>query len=323
MHSDSPVVSVIVLTYNQENYIRQCIESVLSQETEYPFEVILGEDMGTDSTREICKQYAAEDDRIILPDREKNLGVTMNWVRCVQQARGKYVMSIGGDDFWHNFEKIQMQVEFMEKHPECVICHTDKNILYTRTNKLIRDFNRCKGINPPEGRIQKEVVAGREHIAAGTMCIRRDMIVRHLPFELFEREQFPCEDWPTIVILSAYGDVRYIPVSTITYRIGQESVLNQRDYDKIRRYWKQSGNMTRVMHELFPKELGPYEDEPYFTQYVNHSLLKAAYVNNDYESAQGFARLDPSKGLAPKMARSKMTFQLFRGWELFKSFFNY
>lgn len=321
MSSVDPLVSVIVLTYNQENYIRQCIDSILSQETDYPFEVILGEDMGTDSTREICRQYAAKENRIILPDREKNLGVTMNWIRCVQQAKGKYVMSVAGDDYWHNPEKIQIQAEFMEKHPECVICHTDKNILYTGTNKLVRDFNRTKGIIPPEGRIQKEVIAGREHIAAGTMCIRRDMIEEKLPFEIYEREQFPCEDWPTIVILSAFGDVRYIPVSTLTYRIGQESILNQRNYDKIRRYWKQSGNMTRVMHDLFPKELGPYEDEPYFTQYVNISLLRAAYANNDYESARNFASMDPSKGLASIMAKRKITFQLFRGWKLVKSFF--
>ena len=321
MHPESPIVSVIVLTYNQENYIRQCVDSVLSQKTEFPFEVILGEDMGTDSTREICKEYAAKDNRIILPDREKNLGVTMNWVRCVQQARGKYVMSVGGDDFWHNPEKIQIQVEFMEKHPDCVICHTDKDIFYTRTHRLVRDFNRTKGITPPEGRIQNDVVAGREHIAAGTMCIRRDMLEAHLPFDLYEQEQFPCEDWPTIVILSAFGDVRYIPVSTLTYRIGQESVLNQRDYERIRQYWKHSGNMTRVIHELFPQELGPYQDEPYFTQYLNHSLLMAAYANKDYESAQVFARLDPSKGLASRMARRRITFRLFRGWKLVKSIF--
>ena len=83
-----PVVSIIILTYNQERFIRQCIESVLSQRTTYPYEIIIGEDMGTDRTRAICKQYADDYPQVILPDRETNLGVTMNWIKCVELASG-------------------------------------------------------------------------------------------------------------------------------------------------------------------------------------------------------------------------------------------
>ena len=314
-----PVVSVIILTYNQERFIRQCIESVLSQRTTYPYEIIIGEDMGTDRTRAICRQYADDFPQVILPDRETNLGVTMNWIKCVEMASGDYIMALGGDDYWHNTNKIQIQVDFMEAHPECVICHTDYNVLNNNTGRLVKGLNSHKKVTPPEGMIQKEVVSGNGHVAAGTMCIRKDLIDKYIPFKLYEDEHFPCEDWPTIAILSAYGEVRYIPISTLTYRMGQESILRKTDYNKIREYWALNSNMARVIHELFPKELGPYEDEEFFSEYVNHSLLLAAYHNKDYESACVFAKRDPQKSLASKMTRNRITFFLYRIWRTVES----
>ena len=60
MNSVTPVISVCVQTYQHKNYIRQCLDSVLSQKTNFPFEIILGEDDSTDGTREICLEYAAK-----------------------------------------------------------------------------------------------------------------------------------------------------------------------------------------------------------------------------------------------------------------------
>lgn len=320
---DTPLVSVIILTYNQENYIRQCIDSVLSQKTDYPIEVIVGEDMGTDKTREICKQYTITDKRVLLPDRKENLGVTRNWISCVRQARGKYIMSLGGDDYWHNQEKIQIQADFMEAHPECVICFTDSDILYINTGKRVRSVMHAKKMSPLEGRIQrKDALGGRVYIPAGTMCIRRDMIEKHLPYDVYEKENFPCEDVPTVVILCGYGEIRYLPVSTWTYRVGQESLTNLRDYNKIRKYWMSCSNMYRALHELFPKELGPFEDEAFFVSNVNHALLMAAYENNDYESARFFAKSDPRKGLSAKLANNVISFKMYRIWKRIRMSFN-
>ena len=276
--------------------------------------------MGSDKTRVICKEYADKNPMISLPERERNLGVTMNWIECIKQARGKYIMTIGGDDFWHNTDKIQIQVDYMEQHPECVLCHTDYNTLYEKTGKLVKSTNLVNRVIPPVGMIQKEVISGKEHISAGTMCIRKDMILKHIPFDIYEKEHFPCEDWPTIAILSAFGEIHYLPISTHTYRTGQESILNKRNYDSIRSYWAQSNNMARVIHNLFPKELEPYKDEPYFSCYVNHALLIAAYENNDFKSAHLFAKNDPQMGIAANMAKNAFSFQIYRFWRYFKHF---
>ena len=84
--------------------------------------------------------------------------------------------------------------------------------------------SRGKNIFPPEGQIQNEVIAGKECIKAVTMCIRKETLLRYCDFDKWIELGFPREDWPILFIISAYGDINYIPISTATYRVGQESI---------------------------------------------------------------------------------------------------
>ena len=305
------MITVCIITYNQENWIRQTLDSILTQKTEYPFEVIIGEDWGADGTRAICEEYAAKYDNVRMAVSEHNLGVTANWVNCIHQGSGKYIMSCAGDDFWHNPNKIQLQVDFMEAHPKCVICHTDIDEFNVKTGGLTPNYKQKSGIIPPEGYIQKEVLQGKEFVSAVTMCIRRDMFERFIPVDKYIELGFPREDWPTLLILSAYGEVRYLPVSTATYRVGQESITRTSDYDKIIRRAQQDKLMTEYLYTLFP-EWGPFEDGPYFDNIGYHNALLAAYRNKDYESAHEFAKKDKFSSWAKHMACTKSTFELFR-----------
>lgn len=305
------MVTVCVVTYNQERWIRQTLDSILAQETESPFEVIIGEDHGTDGTRAICREYADKYDNIILLPETENLGVTANWIRCLQAGTGKYIMTCAGDDWWHNPKKIQMQVDFMEAHPECVVCHTDIDEYNENTSHTMHNVKKTHGIVPPEGSIQKEILAGKEHISAVTMCIRREVFEKYVPYDEFARRHFPREDWPTLLILSAHGDIRYIPVSTATYRIGQESITRTSNYEKVIRRAQEDMEMTKYLYTLFP-EWGPFRDEPYFATLGYHNALHAAYRNNDYEAAHEFAQKDTLGKWATRMACSRLTFYLFR-----------
>jgi glycosyltransferase involved in cell wall biosynthesis len=118
-----PLVSVKIITYNHEKYIAQCFEGVLMQKTDFPIEIIVGEDCSTDRTREIVVEYQKK-----YPDRIKailsptNLGGFQNVLQVSQACRGKYHASCEGDDYWIDPLKLQKQVNFMETHPECTMC---------------------------------------------------------------------------------------------------------------------------------------------------------------------------------------------------------
>jgi len=308
------MVSVVVCTYNQEQWIGKTLDCILAQETEYPYEIVIGEDKGTDGTLTICKNYADRVNseersvKIRVLDRPKNLGLAGNFADCVQQSKGKYVMICDGDDYWQNPNKMQMQVDFMEAHPECVACHTGSDTLHENTGKIIPYSAGRKGY-VPEGMIQKEIIEGKENVVCSTLCLRRETLLMYLPFEKFA--SFPCDDWPMLVIISAYGEIRYLPVSTTTYRVGQTSLTNQKNYDSIRRFWEKSKAMTAYMYELFPS-LGEFKDGPYFDTYVYHPLLMAAYINNDYSSAHEFAKKDPKKRISTLCAKMWFTFKIYR-----------
>lgn len=305
------IISIIILTYNQEKWIEQTIESILNQRTNYKYEIIIGEDLGTDNTRNICKRYVDKYDNIFLAEQYKNLGVVGNFINCLKQSSGKYVMLCAGDDYWHNPDKLQLQVDYMESHPNCVICHTDINLLNEHRGNIIQEYNKNNNITPPEGKIQKDIIAGKEFIRAVTMCIRKDTLIRHCDFDKWVELGFPREDWPMLFILSAYGDINYIPIPTATYRVGQESITNTLSYDKIKKRYQKDKIMTEYLYTLFP-DLGEFKDGWWYDTHVYHSLLVAAYHNNDYKSAKEFAKKDPTKSLSKKCASNRLSFQLFR-----------
>lgn len=305
------MVTVVVCTYNQEKWIRQTLDSILAQQTNYPYEVIIGEDNGTDGTRAICKEYADKYENVKLLPSTENLGVTANWIRCVQAGTGKYIMGCAGDDYWHNPKKIQLQVDFMEAQPECVVCHTDIDELHERDGSIHNNVMQSQGITPPEGKIQKEIFAGNAYVTAVTMCVRREVFEKFVPYDEFARRRFPREDWPTLLILAAHGEIRYLPVSTATYRVGQESITRTSNYETIIKRAQQDKAMTEYLYSFFP-EWGPFEDGPYFDNIGYHNALLAAYRNNDYRSAREFAKKDRYPTKATRMAKTWLTFKLYR-----------
>lgn len=309
-----PLVSVLLITYNQQDFIAQAIESVLMQKVNFPYEIIIGEDLGPDKTRAICEEYATKYDFIHVLPRTKNLGVAGNWCDCALHAEGKYMMMLDGDDYWTDPNKMQMQVDIMESHPECVICHTNNDILYMNTG-TIKPSNKH---DVPEGMILNEVMEGHEQMTSSTICLRAESVKKHIQFDMYVKEDFPCEDWPTITILSAYGEIRYLPQSTTVYRVGQASITNEVNYDKIRRYWQRTKHMTECIYKLLP-ELGEFEDGPYFDRYMYNALLNAAYENNDYRAAKEYAKKNPNqKRLATRCAKCWLAFKLYRLYHLRK-----
>lgn len=110
---NSVYVSVAMPTYNQKAYIRDAIEHVLRQKTTFPFELIIGEDRSTDGTRDIVSSYQEENPDIIrVVTSNSNVGAAANNRRILETCRGKYIAFCDGDDYWHDLEKLQKQVDF-------------------------------------------------------------------------------------------------------------------------------------------------------------------------------------------------------------------
>lgn len=126
------VVSIFMLTYNQEQCITQTIESVLMQKTNFYFQLVIGEDCSTDATRSICEKFARDFGATIklLPSPEKNIGLIANYMRTIAECDGKYIAICDGDDYWIDELKLQKQVDFLEGNPKYSIVYTAVKRLY-------------------------------------------------------------------------------------------------------------------------------------------------------------------------------------------------
>lgn len=142
-------VSVCVMTYNCDKYISQALDSILDQNVNFSYEIIISDDCSTDETVKIIKQYVDKYDFIRLNINKKNLGITKNCYLVRSLCKGKYICDIAGDDFWIDNNKMQKQYDFLERNKEVFfisgrikrhIIETDKYILYPSINETNKEF---------------------------------------------------------------------------------------------------------------------------------------------------------------------------------------
>lgn len=306
----TPLVSVRILTYNHEKYIAQTIESVLAQKCNFDIEIIIGEDAGSDFTREICIQYQQKyPEKIKLVLQDNNKGVMLNYRDVTSLCRGKYVAGCGGDDYWHNPNKLQLQVDYMESHPQCGVVHTDYDQLSSHTGKITLSYWALLKVHIPTGYIQQQVFKGELKICASTALVRKELYDKYIPLDKYIELKFPIEDWPTWVILSKYSEINYLPNSTATYRRGHESLTNLPTYDRLKQKYLQEKIMYKYICDLFPEDL-PFDDYGY-DSYLISLLLNLAYRKCDYESAKKYAKELMNrdyKNLKVKLTRNRLLF---------------
>jgi glycosyltransferase involved in cell wall biosynthesis len=164
---NKPLVSVCIITYNHAPYIAQTLDSVLAQKTDFPFEIVIGEDASPDSTRAICKEYEAKYPHIIrVLDTEKNMGVVPNFIRTAKACEGKYIAVLEGDDYWIDDYKLQKQAEILEEEDLCVMCFTGRKEYYEATDTY-------KIFNEPKGRYDVKDFAKETFFHLSTVLFRK------------------------------------------------------------------------------------------------------------------------------------------------------
>lgn len=218
-----PIVSVIVATYNQERTIGRTLDSILAQKTRYSFEIIIGEDASPDdSTRCICEDYANRwPDIIKLMPKAPNKGLLVNYRDCLAQSCGRYVASCAGDDWWHNENKIELQVGFLEENPDFVLSYSGAVVDSIDKGQIreVRVVKLDRGVNVFERLLKSNFVI------APTVCFRRD-VLPEIHFDEFVKRGYMAEDYPMWLIMSLYGRFYALDCATVTYTQATGSASN-------------------------------------------------------------------------------------------------
>ncbi|ENY3729151.1 glycosyltransferase family 2 protein [Enterobacter kobei] len=134
------LISVCCITYNQENYIDDCISSILQQKLPYNYEIIVGDDCSSDTTREKLKLWSLKfPGKITIIYNEKNLGPNGNILSVFKKAKGEYIAFCEGDDYWIDEYKLLKQYNALTRHPEAGFCF--HSAYMEQCNKRLKSFS--------------------------------------------------------------------------------------------------------------------------------------------------------------------------------------
>lgn len=185
---DSPVVSILILTYNSSEFIRESLDSVIAQEY-LNLQIIVSDDASSDGTQDILHEYLSNNPKIFTVNlNEKNIGITRNANIALSLCRGSFVAFHAGDDVMLP-GKINAQVQYFQRHSDCVLCYHNLEIFESTTGKVLGYYNGLR--NPPrEGTVRKLIAHGC-FVGGNSVMVRRDA----LPPEGYN-EKFPvASDW--------------------------------------------------------------------------------------------------------------------------------
>ena len=204
--------SVLLTTYNHEKYIAQALDSVLMQEANFDYEIIVLEDYSTDATRQILMGYQERyPAKMRLRLAERNECSNKPFADEFQAAPSRYVAVLDGDDYWTSPKKLQKQVDFLETHPECSLCFHNALRIYDHKNRAPIPYNSAH---------QKRIcnlqdIWQHNFIAGGTAMVRKDA-VGGVP-EWFYTSSYG--DWPLYLLCAQYGKIGYIDEILSVYRV--------------------------------------------------------------------------------------------------------
>ena len=215
-------VTVLVTTYNHEKYIAQALDSVLMQETDFDFEIVVLEDCSTDATRDILSAYKRDHaDKIRLWLAERNRRSNKTFAKEFRAAPSPYIAILDGDDYWTSPEKLQKQVEFLESHPECALCFHNALRVYEDESRAQLPYN---------SEDQKEIsvledIWEHNFIAGCTPLVRKD-VLGSFPEWYYN---LLWGDWPLYILCAQHGKIGYIDEIFGVYRVHRAGLWSRLD----------------------------------------------------------------------------------------------
>ena len=284
---ENPLVSVVIPSYNRSETVAQTIGSIVNQKCDFAFEIIIGDDCSTDNARQVLLEYQKKYPTLIkLLFYEQNIGLGANWATCVKHCRGKYLANCDNDDYWHNPNKLQFQVDFLETNLEYGVVHTDFRNHNRITGKIQEVKVSDKELIKP---LQLTIFTGKYQFCNATMMYRKELIDKYIHLEDYIKHQFTLQDWNTWVILAKYTEFYCLPLSTATFGVETDSITRPATYDKIISRFNKEKECYRYVCGLFPTEL--IYNENAYDIYVNSVLLNLAYKRAEYKQVRKIAKI--------------------------------
>lgn len=246
-----PVVSILCTVYNKAPWIEQTLESFMTQETDFPVEILVVDDASTDSSWERIQAFQAKyPDHVVIFSNAVNQGIAKTWVELCAKASGKYIARCDGDDFWLDPHKLQKQVDLLEANPDSAWSNTDFDI-YDETGQFVSAAGFESGTIPLADSYEK-MLATRGFTMASTWLVERELMLAvnqcldlstaddtfNLQLELFQRTK-----------------LSYLPEATVAYVVNTGSDSRPRTYAEQKERFEKLLETQKAYVRRYPDQL--------------------------------------------------------------------
>lgn len=227
--ANSPIiVTICCMTFNHENYIRDCLEGFIMQRTQFPFEVLIHDDCSTDGTTEIIKEYEIKYPEIIkviyqTENQYTKIGFSGIFELMHMQAQGKYIALCEGDDYWIDPYKLNKQIEFLEDNPACGLIYTQAIVLHEDVGKDMKGWAKSATF--------EEILLGVNPVITPTSCYRKSLYKQYVK-EIQPDKKWKMADYPLWLYISFHNQVYFMDERTAVYRHLAESASHSSDIKK-------------------------------------------------------------------------------------------
>ena len=268
---EQPLVSICCITYNHAEYIRQCLDGFLMQNTSFSYEIIINDDCSTDGTTDVIREYEERYPTQIEPiyhvENEYSKGVRGMFVTyCFPKAKGKYIAMCEGDDFWIDPLKLQKQVDFMETNPDYSMCCSDAIIF---TNERTLDW--CRYNRSQQVPVKDIILGGGLFVQTASLLFKRTLIKA----EDYPEEARKCHvgDYPLQLFAALKGKVYWFAEKQVAYRYQSANSWTRRNlqfsFDKQLKDWQSELAMLDSM-DLLSSNI--------YTQYFTRRKIDFIYI---------------------------------------------
>lgn len=272
------LISVIVITYNQERTIGRALDSILRQRCHLPLEIIIGEDASIDNTRKICETYAERFPKMVkLMEKAPNKGIVDNYFDCLLTCKGKFIADCAGDDYWTDPEKLEKEVYILEREPDVTLVHTAWQYLDEQTGETLSAPPTLFPAPRTDGKKMLEAIITQVEQPVIHLCTslyRTSTILEAYREDthLFRDKSFQCEDLQVAFTMALRGKIAYLPDITLSYTIGDTSASNRNSPQKQFKFVLGATNLSHYLcekHQLRSENINRYFQRRVFALFMH------------------------------------------------------
>lgn len=254
-------LSVHILTYNSERYIKDALDSVIRQKTTFPFEIIIGDDASSDDTFNIIEKYAEKHKHIKALQNKNNLGILKNFKATLDRCSGKYIFDLAGDDWLSSEDALQILVDALDMNLTYSFVDSGYDVFFEYRKKTRRFHNK---------KILNELTYAKHVQTIGTpnvgCCFRKSALDKFVDFDHYIEMGFKIEDYPILTDLTQNCSFGFVYESLITYRVHKTSYSsNSHDFLDLKMFFAEKYGYSK-------DDIVKIKENYYYTKLVSASV---------------------------------------------------